>query len=397
MKKLLSILLSTILILGASLGLVSCNEEEYYLTYPPNEIQIVLEDNFDNTYEIPCNRVGANWDYECQEKLEVEYIKNNDTDAIITTKGLYCDGLPLPENLYTIEYGGPHTFYLGSVGHKTGRFMRYYITAYDNNGEKYNLSVVEFDVCVNVILSEDRISDYVEVEKFAYPTEIFACEMQETDKAYYDSHMSSINTRVGMREYGEYEYGHLSESSTGKDNYPDIAHTTYTSIIDRYKMIDGAAYDVSHLIHFETINGEKRDEQFQYTQHKDGKGYILNETNLEFLASKGEIYAGDKSLPSELSNLNAGKNLTYKYGQKDGYLYLSIAGEYIYPSGYTFPYAVGEAIFVIKNQKICAWSFTETKTSNEEQGYWRHTSYCIPFEGAFSHFSEDFLESLCKK
>lgn len=50
MKKLLSILLSTILILGASLGLVSCSEEEYYLTYPPNEIQIVLEDNFDNTW-----------------------------------------------------------------------------------------------------------------------------------------------------------------------------------------------------------------------------------------------------------------------------------------------------------------------------------------------------------
>ena len=77
MKKLLSILLSTILILGASLGLVSCSEEEYYLTYPPNEIQIVLEDNFDNTYEIPCNRTGGKWDYTCQEKLEVEYIKNN--------------------------------------------------------------------------------------------------------------------------------------------------------------------------------------------------------------------------------------------------------------------------------------------------------------------------------
>lgn len=89
--------------------------------------------------------------------------------------------------------------------------------------------------------------------------------------------------------------------------------------------------------------------------------------------------------------------MTYKYGEKDGYLYLSIAGEYVYPSGYTFPYAVGEAIFVIKNQKICAWSFTETTTSDEEQGYWKHTSYCIPFEGAFSHFSEDFLESLCKK
>ncbi len=397
MKKLLSLFLFAILILGTSFGLVGCDEEEYSLTYPPNEIQIVLEDNFGNTYEIPCNRVGTNWDYECQEELKLEYIKNNDTDAIISTKGLYCDGIPLPENLYTIEYGGPHTFYLGSVGYKRDCFMRYYITAYDNNGEKYNLSVVEFDICVNVVLSGDRISNYVQVEQFAYPTEFFACEMQETNKEYYASCMSSINTRVGMREYGSYEYGYLSESSTGKDNYPDVAHTTYTSIIDRYKIIDGNVYDVSHLTSLETRGGEKIDEQFQYTQHKDGKGYVLNETNLEFFASKSEMYAGDKSLPSELSNLNAGKNLTYKYGEKDGYLYLSIAGEYVYSSAYTFPYAVGEAIFVIKNQKIFAWSFTETTTSDEEQGYWKYTSYCIPFEGAFSHFSEDFLESLCKK
>lgn len=394
MKKLFSLFLTAILILGTSLGLVGCVGPKVDYVYAPNELYALVEDNLGNEYTIDISREEG----ETVKKIDynIEYLARNDTQACLHLKGVYQkDGTPLAKEFYQSGFEDDNNVFLAHVG--TYEIPKACYIYYLANGYKQNDYEVKFRF--NITVKADKtLHKYVTIPDAEIPYDYFACEMQEISADTYD--LSAFQQILGgNNNMDDYEYGYLSQHFSSES--ADAEMLNYSSEILK-RQAKGDIVWHTEMFHSVEFVGSVGWGIYQYTQfkgedsHEVNPAYLLNETDGIFSASthKQSGYRGwSNYLPTELEVVKEGTDLTYKAGTKDGDLYLSISGilrNFWYPDP-----TVITATYKIQDNKIVAWLFETNDVSADEYGYWKTARYCIPLSGDIELLDEAVLEELC--
>ena len=388
-KKLLTIGLAVLLMLCMGISLVGCSKEDFEYVYAPNEFYAVVLDNLGNEYKVDISREK---DTVIQQvDCDLEYVACYDTFLSIGLQGLYAkDGTPIASELYLSQFESSEIVDLSIVGTcvmTQSCYIYYLINGNKGNGGPQNDYELNFRFTVTV-KADKTLHQYVTINEVEIPYDYFACEMQEVSGDYYD--LSSITKILSDRETDDYQYGVLIESYNGSER------KTYDSLIRNHKTQGESIYETEQ---YHYIAPDDRREIYQYYLLKGENGYLLNETDGVFSCATFGKHGNSDWMdysPSHLDLLKKDTSLTYNVAEQNGYTYLSISGEYNdYPNRLEYYNMSCEIIYVIKDNAIVAWLYTDTATSPEKDGYWRHTRYCIPLDGEIELLDEEVLATIC--
>ena len=391
MKKIIALFLA----IFTCFCFAGCEGPKIEYVYASNELYAVVEDNLGNEYTIDISREEG----KTEKKIDydIEYLARNDTQVCLHLKGIYkSDGAPLQEELYQQssfdDTDNVHLAFLGTYERPKSCAI-YYLA----NGSKQNDYEVEFYFHITV-KADKTLHKYVTIPDAEIPYDYFACEMQEISADTYD--LSTFQDILGgNNNTDDYEYGDLSQHFSSDSE--DAEMLNYSSEILKRQAKEDMVWqtDMYHSVEFVGSVGW---EIYQYTQikgedpHELNPAYLLNETDGIFSATthKQSGYRGwENYLPSELEVVKEGTDLTYKVGEKDGDLYLSISGilrNFWYPDP-----TVITATYKIQDNKIVAWLFETKEVSADEYGYWTTAHYCIPLSGDIELLDEAVLDELC--
>lgn len=378
MKKVCTFLAAA-LSLALCVGFVGCKEAGEENGH--SELYIVLEDNFGQTYTIEHRQEGQDTFFYTKN---ISYPARFGKTLSFAPKGVYDkDNVPLEKSLYAAEYASDDlSVSLSELGSKTFD-IEYTFSLTD-------VSTIVVTVNVNVTASEERVTDYVQIADFALPS-LFGLDLEEASADVYD--LSDIDGVVGSDASDSYRYGFLDEAVDGNG-----AVRVYTSGVTDHKTQDGDIYETNRLHSYEKENGQTVTETYQYEQTKNGTGYTMNDRDGVF--DCGPYERGGLSdwlyyTPDRLTFLKEAQSLTYKALEKDGYFYLSIAGEYTSSEYYGYPNLSCEVVYMILGNTIVGGKYVETARASDSNEYWRRVRYSIPLDGDIALLDEAVFTALC--
>lgn len=392
MKKLSSILLSAVLIVGASLGLVGCGEEKFEYIYLPDEYYAVVTDTLGNEYKVDVAAAG-----DLSERIvecDLEFFARNNALWTVGLQGLYAkDGTPIASELYLSQFENTEVIDLSFVGAsvmKKSCEILYQIKG--DRGNEGKKSDYKLTFQFNVTVKPDKtLHQYVTIRDVEIPYDYFACDMQEVYPNSYD--LNAFQDMLGVyNNTDDFEYGYSYKHFAADDTV-----LNYTSIVTRQQTHGGVVFGTKRLHSVDPYVKYGR-EDYEYSQIQGTNGYILNETDGIFTPSRftrGEPGVADSGwsdyMPNNLDVVRTGTDLVYRAGQKDGYLYLSISG-ILQDFFHTTPTEI-TATYKIQDNKIVAWLYEEScPVSAQEDEYWRTAHYCIPLEGEIELLDETLLD-----
>ena len=395
MKKLVSILLSAILSLGASLGFGGCTNEQFDYIYVPNEYYAVVADTLGNEYKID---VTAKKDLSEQVlEYDLEFFARNNALWTVELQGLYeKDGTPISSELYISQFGSTEVIDLSIVDERVMEKscdILYWIKGDRGNGTKRREYRLTFQF--NVTVKPDKtMHQYVTIRDAEIPYSYFACDMQEVYTDSYD--LNAFRDMIGVDNTNAFEYGHLYKHFSSEG-----AVLNYSSIIRQQQTKDEVVFGIE-MYHDFNPNAKYGWEDYSYEQLHGTGGYYLQERDGIFASG---VYTGRKPgvadsawsdyKPNRLDVVKKGTDLVYRAGEKDGYLYISITG--ILQDFFHSKPTIVTATYKTQDNKIVAWLYEEYCPSYEQGGeYWRTTHYCIPLEGEIELLDEELLNSVCK-
>ncbi|MFA7560644.1 MAG: hypothetical protein WCY80_00910 [Candidatus Izemoplasmatales bacterium] len=242
-------------------------------------------------------------------------------------------------------------------------------------------SVLNFNV--ETIEGTETIFDFTEILSPNIPVDYFQADLEEVSyEELYD--LSTIISMLGDSNQSNFTYGNISESNTERFNI-----VTQRLIYSKYE--NDSVFQNS-FYQYKGRNTEITQNDYQYTQIIDGAAYSLNQTNGE-LSSSNFVIQGNYTFWYELSpkrfNLlnEEVNNITYKMGNKDESTIVQIIGEFFDETEELYDTAC-EITYIIENDHIIAWIYTETATSPILEGFWKTTQYCIPYDGEINFIDE---------
>lgn len=392
MKKILSIIISALLAFSMSFGMVSCANPKPTLNSDYHEFYILLKDSLGETYSIHQVYTGHSNDfiYSYDKIFPAEFgaYFNVNFEGVYDENGQPRTHVACEDLSYDEEYLGID---LGEVGnHLLRKGLEFTVPIEGTNRAVHYLVQVDFNV--QVTRSEKSIHDYVTMKPETILFSYFDCEMQEVSEDTYD--LSALTKMLGDRETDNYQYGYYSCGDYGN------GASAYNFLLYNHKTENGSLYITKQSHSNYKENYKMVTESYQYEQVKDGKGYLLHESDGVFstgtYTTSGNPGWHYEHKPTNSKLLKESANLTYKAGERDGCIYLSITGEYNdYPNRLEYYNLSCEMIYVIKDNKIIAWLYTHVETSPIRDGEWKLAEYCIPLETSIELVDETLLESIC--
>ncbi|HAQ56914.1 MAG TPA: hypothetical protein DCR44_05915 [Acholeplasmatales bacterium] len=254
-------------------------------------------------------------------------------------------------------------------------------------------SILEFKVEA-ITQVEIDIHDYIDLPNVTAPFDYFDCEMIEVIRAdFYD--LSTVTSMIGDYNSYDYEYGNLVNADLGSTSI-------YQSELILNKAENDSVFQTESLIYRENTNGIITTESYQYQQKEDLIGYILNQTDGDFSGGKYTMEHIDYNSIAVYYDLKPGRlvlltreldSVIYKMGSKNDSTFVSISGMFNdYPNRLEYYNVSCEMIYVIQNNEIVAWLYTETLTGPEVEGSWETIYYCIPFDGEIPLIDQEILD-----
>jgi len=191
--------------------------------------------------------------------------------------------------------------------------------------------------------------------------------------------LSQISSMIGDHQSQNFAYGSIITA-----NLPTSVSTERRFVIN--EIVND---DITQKEYYQSKteeNGILQISIYQYVELTNGVGIIMNQTNDEFTKSSISMeneytFYVDLS-PARLEMLyNDTANVTYQVSSIDDLTFLKIAGTIShYPNRLEFYEVECEMIYVIIDNQIIAWYYTETSTSPLVSGIWQITQYCVPFD-----------------
>lgn len=397
MKRIWSIFLSVALILSVCGSFVGCGDERFEYTYAPEELYAVVIDNYGNKYKIDISREKG----ETKKTIDynIEYLSRfDDVPVVIELKGLYeKDGTPLSAELYHSQFNDTQSAPLDVVGTKLiTKACAILCSVKGNDGNGTTDVDCELTFNFNITVKANKIlHEYVTIPNVEIRYDCFESEVLNEWTGDYN--LSDFNEMIGAyHNTDDFEYGYLMKHFDSDGNV-----LNYTSNLVERQTIDDTVWQTDKF-HSYDPSAEYSREIYQYKQLKGTdandlmSAYGLNETDGVFSAgthSQGGNYGWQDYLPSNLKVVKSGSELSYRVGEKDGYLYLSISG--ILSNNEYWSTRAAKATYIIKDNKVVAWLYEETTTSSYEDTAWSTVEYCIPLEKDIEIINESVLDELC--
>ncbi len=245
--------------------------------------------------------------------------------------------------------------------------------------------------------SSPKIKDFVTFPEVKIPTSYFECEMCEVPKID-ETALRAIGVIVGKSHSADFEFGRINTA-----NLPDENYTSVLTVRELNTYRDGEHIKTQHLYSYENPSSdgsEKPTETYQYYQLTNDSGYVLNETNSVFLLS---TFTSDFSAenpnavdPTEILSREC-ESEVFKTGKKNSLTYISISQNFIDSDNGGYSQTNSEVIYVLKEENIVAWYYSETMTSPTLSGKWKKEIYCIPYNSEIETLDEDILKELNNK